>query len=87
MMCIVLSKQNILTLQNTSGKRGSDTKMSYHGCFLPCYPKCFTGETFDFLLIPQGSNLDSNAKMWRLVADLMNDLGILCFPFTFMFVC
>ncbi|XP_022776753.1 protein root UVB sensitive 3-like [Durio zibethinus] len=24
----------------------------------------------------QGSNLDSNAKMWRLVADLMNDLGI-----------
>ncbi|XP_057433170.1 protein root UVB sensitive 3-like isoform X2 [Lotus japonicus] len=22
----------------------------------------------------QGSNLDSNAKMWRLVADLMNDL-------------
>ncbi|RDX83585.1 Protein root UVB sensitive 3, partial [Mucuna pruriens] len=29
----------------------------------------------------QGSNLDSNAKMWRLVADLMNDLGfcIVCF--------
>lgn len=25
----------------------------------------------------QGSNLDSNAKMWRLVADFMNDLGIL----------
>ncbi|MED6216683.1 Protein root UVB sensitive 3 [Stylosanthes scabra] len=25
----------------------------------------------------QGSNLDSNAKMWRLVADLMNDLGML----------
>ncbi|KAL2349161.1 hypothetical protein Fmac_003161 [Flemingia macrophylla] len=24
----------------------------------------------------QGSNLDSNAKRWRLVADLMNDLGI-----------
>ena len=24
----------------------------------------------------QGSNLDSNAKMWRLVADLMNDLGM-----------
>ncbi|GMN41992.1 hypothetical protein TIFTF001_011220 [Ficus carica] len=24
----------------------------------------------------QGSNLDSNAKMWRLVADLMNDLGL-----------
>ncbi|KAM3230155.1 hypothetical protein ACQJBY_060760 [Aegilops geniculata] len=23
----------------------------------------------------QGSNLDSNAKMWRLVADFMNDLG------------
>ncbi|XP_052113539.1 protein root UVB sensitive 3 [Arachis duranensis] len=25
----------------------------------------------------QGSNLDSNAKMWRLAADLMNDLGML----------
>ncbi|XP_015630297.1 protein root UVB sensitive 3 isoform X2 [Oryza sativa Japonica Group] len=25
----------------------------------------------------QGSNLDSNAKMWRLVADFMNDLGML----------
>ncbi|OVA02143.1 FAS1 domain [Macleaya cordata] len=25
----------------------------------------------------QGSNLDSNAKTWRLVADLMNDLGML----------
>ncbi|XP_042496126.1 protein root UVB sensitive 3 isoform X2 [Macadamia integrifolia] len=25
----------------------------------------------------QGSNLDSNAKMWRLVADLMNDIGML----------
>ncbi|XP_077211359.1 root UVB sensitive protein (Protein of unknown function, DUF647) isoform X2 [Tasmannia lanceolata] len=24
----------------------------------------------------QGSNLDSNAKMWRLVADFMNDLGM-----------
>jgi hypothetical protein len=27
------------------------------------------------LLSHQGSNLDSNAKMWRLVADFMNDLG------------
>lgn len=25
----------------------------------------------------QGTNLDSNAKMWRLVADLMNDIGII----------
>ncbi|XP_047089858.1 protein root UVB sensitive 3-like [Lolium rigidum] len=25
----------------------------------------------------QGSNLDSDAKMWRLVADFMNDLGML----------
>ncbi|KAK7814588.1 protein root uvb sensitive 3 [Quercus suber] len=30
------------------------------------------GILFTFYL---GSNLDSNAKMWRLVADLMNDLG------------
>ncbi|GAB2214494.1 hypothetical protein Droror1_Dr00018845 [Drosera rotundifolia] len=40
----------------------------------------------------QGSNLDSDAKMWRLVADLMNDLGMLMdllsplFPSAFMFI-
>lgn len=40
----------------------------------------------------QGSNLDSNAKIWRLVADLMNDLGMLMdlisplFPSGFVFV-
>ncbi|XP_009602160.1 protein root UVB sensitive 3 [Nicotiana tomentosiformis] len=40
----------------------------------------------------QGSNLDSNAKMWRLVADLMNDLGMLMdlvsplFPSAFVFI-
>ncbi|TYG90502.1 hypothetical protein ES288_A12G187000v1 [Gossypium darwinii] len=40
----------------------------------------------------QGSNLDSNAKMWRLVADLMNDLGMLMdllsplFPSAFIFI-
>ncbi|XP_024193128.1 protein root UVB sensitive 3 isoform X2 [Rosa chinensis] len=40
----------------------------------------------------QGSNLDSNAKMWRLVADLMNDLAMLMdlvsplFPSAFVFV-
>ncbi|XP_071715553.1 protein root UVB sensitive 3 isoform X2 [Rutidosis leptorrhynchoides] len=40
----------------------------------------------------QGSNLDSNAKMWRLVADLMNDLGMLMdlvsplFPSEFIFI-
>uniref|UniRef100_A0A7N0UBC3 Protein root UVB sensitive 3 n=1 Tax=Kalanchoe fedtschenkoi TaxID=63787 RepID=A0A7N0UBC3_KALFE len=40
----------------------------------------------------QGSNLDSNAKMWRLVADLMNDLGMLMdllsplFPSAFVFL-
>ncbi|XP_023773241.1 protein root UVB sensitive 3 isoform X3 [Lactuca sativa] len=39
-----------------------------------------------------GSNLDSNAKMWRLVADLMNDLGMLMdlvsplFPSAFIFI-
>ncbi|XP_057807319.1 protein root UVB sensitive 3-like isoform X2 [Salvia miltiorrhiza] len=25
----------------------------------------------------QGADLDSNAKMWRLVADLMNDLAFI----------
>ncbi|CAH9101110.1 unnamed protein product [Cuscuta europaea] len=40
----------------------------------------------------QGSNLDSNAKMWRLVADLMNDLGMLMdllsplIPSAFLFI-
>ncbi|XP_068655681.1 protein root UVB sensitive 3 [Aristolochia californica] len=40
----------------------------------------------------QGSNLDSNAKMWRLIADFMNDLGMvmdlvspLC-PSAFVFI-
>nr|CAB3496677.1 unnamed protein product [Digitaria exilis] len=32
---------------------------------------------FMCILFHQGSNLDSNAKMWRLVADFMNDLGML----------
>ncbi|VVA39264.1 PREDICTED: RUS1 family C16orf58 [Prunus dulcis] len=42
--------------------------------------------------VTEGSNLDSNAKMWRLVADLMNDLGMLMdlvsplFPSAFVFV-
>ncbi|XP_052173273.1 protein root UVB sensitive 3 isoform X2 [Diospyros lotus] len=40
----------------------------------------------------QGSNLDSNSKKWRLVADLMNDLGMLMdlvsplFPSAFVFI-
>lgn len=36
----------------------------------------FTISCLESPLILQGSNLDSNAKMWRLVADLMNDLGM-----------
>ncbi|XP_020967760.1 protein root UVB sensitive 3 [Arachis ipaensis] len=34
----------------------------------------------------QGSNLDSNAKMWRLVADLMNDLGRFFHHFFFFYL-
>lgn len=35
-----------------------------------------------FFFVRQGSNLDSNAKMWRLVADLMNDIGMFfCYVF------
>lgn len=40
----------------------------------------------------RAQNLDSNAKMWRLVADLMNDLGMLMdlvsplFPSAFIFI-
>ncbi|KAL2519282.1 Protein root UVB sensitive 3 [Abeliophyllum distichum] len=40
----------------------------------------------------QGANLDSNAKMWRLVADLMNDIGMLMdlvsplFPSAFLLI-
>ncbi|WOK99345.1 protein root UVB sensitive 3 isoform X1 [Canna indica] len=38
----------------------------------------FTGMLGGILFtFSQGSNLDSNAKMWRLVADFMNDLGML----------
>ncbi|GJV18543.1 hypothetical protein Tco_1367563 [Tanacetum coccineum] len=29
----------------------------------------------------QGSNLDSNAKMWHLVADIMNDLSFITIGF------
>ncbi|GAB4840119.1 Protein root UVB sensitive 3, variant 4 [Ancistrocladus abbreviatus] len=42
--------------------------------------------------LTSGSNLDCNAKMWRLVADLMNDLGMLMdllsplFPSAFLFI-
>ena len=41
---------------------------AYHISFIQ------VGQLFAILDL-QGSNLDSNAKMWRLVADLMNDLG------------
>ncbi|KAG9439095.1 hypothetical protein H6P81_019260 [Aristolochia fimbriata] len=40
----------------------------------------------------QGSSLDSNAKMWRLVADFMNDLGMVMdlvsplYPSAFVFI-
>nr|GMD84619.1 protein root UVB sensitive 3 isoform X1 [Ipomoea batatas] len=40
----------------------------------------------------QGSNLDSSAKMWRLIADFMNDLGMLMdllsplLPSAFLFI-
>ncbi|XP_062111453.1 protein root UVB sensitive 3 isoform X9 [Humulus lupulus] len=49
-------------------------------------------ECCEALVIFEGSNLDSNAKMWRLVADLMNDLGMLMdltsplFPSAFVFL-
>lgn len=43
------------------------------------------------MLFLQGSNLDSNAKMWRLVADLMNDLGtslfLICVEVALILVC
>lgn len=41
----------------------------------PPWHPCNIGFHFLCLLFRQGSNLDSNAKMWRLVADFMNDLG------------
>ncbi|ERM98082.1 hypothetical protein AMTRI_Chr10g70 [Amborella trichopoda] len=42
--------------------------------FLRDFTGMLGGVLFTFY---QGSNLDSNAKMWRLVADFMNDLGML----------
>nr|ABF94623.1 expressed protein [Oryza sativa Japonica Group] len=41
-------------------------------CHLIAIDSLFTDE-----ITCLGSNLDSNAKMWRLVADFMNDLGML----------
>ncbi|OMO58736.1 hypothetical protein CCACVL1_25398 [Corchorus capsularis] len=42
----------------------------------------FLRDLTGMLTFYQGSNLDSNAKMWRLVVDLMNDLGMLMDLFT-----
>ncbi|XP_057853398.2 protein root UVB sensitive 3 [Cryptomeria japonica] len=55
-----------------------ETTATVVGATFQWFLRDFTGMLGGILFtLYQGSNLDSNAKMWRLVADLMNDLGML----------
>lgn len=55
-----------------------ETKATVIGATFQWFLRDFTGMLGGILFtLYQGSNLDSNAKMWRLIADLMNDLGML----------
>ncbi|KAJ3673849.1 hypothetical protein LUZ60_005841 [Juncus effusus] len=55
-----------------------ETSATVIGATFQWFLRDFTGMLGGILFtFYQGSNLDSNAKMWRLVADFMNDLGML----------
>ncbi|KAJ4750677.1 Protein root UVB sensitive 3 [Rhynchospora pubera] len=55
-----------------------ETTATVIGATFQWFLRDFTGMLGGILFtFYQGSNLDSNAKMWRLVADFMNDLGML----------
>ncbi|KAH9305154.1 hypothetical protein KI387_009558, partial [Taxus chinensis] len=55
-----------------------ETTATVVGATFQWFLRDFTGMLGGILFtLYQGPNLDSNAKMWRLIADLMNDLGML----------
>ncbi|EPS73170.1 hypothetical protein M569_01586, partial [Genlisea aurea] len=84
----MLSTQALLTAFGVGEKSATVIGATFQW-FLRDLTGMLGGLVFTFY---QGSNLDSNAKMWRLVADLMNDIGMLTdlisplFPSAFPFI-
>ncbi|KAL0358170.1 UNVERIFIED_CONTAM: protein root UVB sensitive 3 [Sesamum calycinum] len=70
-MRTMLSTQALLSAIGVGDKSATVIGATFHW-FLRDLTGMLGGVLFTFY---QGANLDSNAKMWRLVADLMNDLG------------
>ncbi|KAL0336512.1 UNVERIFIED_CONTAM: protein root UVB sensitive 3 [Sesamum radiatum] len=87
-MRTMLSTQALLSAIGVGDKSATVIGATFHW-FLRDLTGMLGGVLFTFY---QGANLDSNAKMWRLVADLMNDLGMLMdlvsplFPSAFLFI-
>ncbi|KAG6547664.1 hypothetical protein Mapa_011113 [Marchantia paleacea] len=67
------------TLQALLGAIGvGETKATVVGATFQWFLRDFTGMLGGILFtLLQGSDLDSNAKQWRLAADLLNDMGML----------
>ncbi|XP_026377423.1 protein root UVB sensitive 3-like [Papaver somniferum] len=70
---MMLSTQALLSAIGVGEKSATVIGATFQW-FLRDFTGMLGGILFTFY---QGSNLDNNAKMWRLVADLMNDLGML----------
>jgi hypothetical protein len=70
---MMLSTQALLSAIGVGEKSATVIGATFQW-FLRDFTGMLGGILFTFY---QGSNLDSNAKMWRLVADLMNDIGML----------
>ncbi|XP_024008322.1 protein root UVB sensitive 3 isoform X2 [Eutrema salsugineum] len=85
---MMLSTQALLSAIGVGEKSATVIGATFQW-FLRDFSGMLGGILFTFY---QGSNLDSNAKMWRLVADLMNDIGMLMdllsplFPSAFIIV-
>jgi hypothetical protein len=69
---MMLSTQALLSAIGVGEKSATVIGATFQW-FLRDFTGMLGGILFTFY---QGSNLDSNAKMWRLVADLMNDIGM-----------
>ncbi|XP_058070402.1 protein root UVB sensitive 3 isoform X2 [Magnolia sinica] len=84
----MLSTQALLSAIGVGQKSATVISATFQW-FLRDFTGMLGGILFTFY---QGSNLDSSAKMWRLVADFMNDLGMLMdlvsplFPSAFAFI-
>ncbi|KAL2650196.1 hypothetical protein R1flu_018324 [Riccia fluitans] len=71
--------RSMLSTQALLGGIGvGETKATVVGATFQWFLRDFTGMLGGILFtLVQGSNLDSNAKQWRLAADLLNDMGML----------